>query len=54
LTTKVGQAIIAVEDERFLRHHGIGTPGLIRAVWSTLTGACGSTGSLWTRDFVSF
>lgn len=38
LTTKIGEAAIAVEDERFLSHHGVDTLGLLQAAWSTLTG----------------
>lgn len=37
LTTKVGQAIIAVEDKRFVRHHGVDLVGLLRSAWSTIT-----------------
>jgi penicillin-binding protein 1A len=50
LTTKVGQAVIAVEDERFLSHHGIDTLGLIRAASSTLTGQGVEGGSTITQQ----
>lgn len=50
LTTKIGQAVIAVEDERFLSHHGIDTLGLLRAAWSTLTGQGVEGGSTITEQ----
>lgn len=34
---KVGQAIVAVEDERFYSHHGIDSIGLLRSAWADIS-----------------
>ncbi len=36
---KVGVAVIATEDSRFLSHHGLDAVGVLRAGWTTLQGS---------------
>lgn len=47
---KVGQAAVAVEDERFYAHHGIDSLGLVRATWTTLTSHSVEGGSTITQQ----
>jgi membrane peptidoglycan carboxypeptidase len=37
-TDRIAMATVAAEDERFYRHHGIDTLGLLRAAWGRATG----------------
>ena len=46
------QAIIAAEDERFLRHKGIDPLATIRAVFRDLTGGIAQGGSTLTQQYV--
>jgi penicillin-binding protein 1A len=48
----VKQAIVAVEDKRFYEHHGVDVHGVLRALWSDLTGGPVQGGSTITQQFV--
>ena len=48
----VKQAIVAIEDKRFYEHHGIDVHGIVRALWSDLTGGPVQGGSTITQQFV--
>jgi len=40
----LARAVVAVEDERFFRHHGLDTIGTARAVWDDVSGLCACEG----------
>jgi membrane peptidoglycan carboxypeptidase len=40
----LANAVVAVEDERFYRHHGLDTIGSARAVWDDVSGLCACEG----------
>jgi penicillin-binding protein 1A len=48
----VKQAIVAIEDKRFYEHHGVDVHGILRALWSDLTGGPVEGGSTITQQFV--
>jgi len=60
---KVGVAVVATEDSRFLSHHGLDMVGVLRAGWTTLQGSQRDAGgatldqqlakNLYTADTVS-
>ena len=37
VSDRIAMATVAAEDERFYSHHGIDTPGLLRAAWGVVT-----------------
>jgi penicillin-binding protein 1A len=48
----VKQAIVAIEDKRFYDHRGVDVHGILRALWSDLTGGPVQGGSTITQQFV--
>ncbi len=48
----VKQAMVAIEDKRFYEHNGVDVHGILRALWSDLTGGPVEGGSTITQQFV--
>ncbi len=48
----VKQAMVAIEDKRFYAHNGVDVHGILRALWSDLTGGPVQGGSTITQQFV--
>ncbi len=48
----VKQAIVAIEDKRFYEHRGVDVHGILRALWSDVTGGPVEGGSTITQQFV--
>jgi penicillin-binding protein 1A len=48
----VKQAIVAIEDKRFYEHNGVDVHGILRALWSDVTGGPVEGGSTITQQFV--
>jgi penicillin-binding protein 1A len=48
----VKQAIVAIEDKRFYEHRGVDVHGILRALWSDITGGPVEGGSTITQQFV--
>ena len=48
----VKQAIVAIEDKRFYEHRGVDVHGILRAVWSDLSGGPVEGGSTITQQFI--
>src|SRR5215469_4576652 len=48
----VKQAIVAIEDKRFYDHRGVDVHGILRALWSDVTGGPVEGGSTITQQFV--
>jgi penicillin-binding protein 1A len=52
ISPRVKQAIVAIEDKRFYEHRGVDVRGILRALWSDLTGGPVEGGSTITQQFV--
>jgi penicillin-binding protein 1A len=52
ISPRVKQAIVAIEDKRFYEHRGVDVHGILRALWSDLTGGPVEGGSTITQQFV--
>ena len=48
----IKQAIVAIEDKRFYEHRGVDIHGILRALWSDVTGGPVQGGSTITQQFV--
>jgi penicillin-binding protein 1A len=46
------EAIVAIEDKRFYQHRGVDVHGILRALWSDITGGPVEGGSTITQQFV--
>jgi penicillin-binding protein 1A len=52
ISSRVKQAIVAIEDKRFYEHQGVDVHGILRALWSDVTGGPVQGGSTITQQFV--
>jgi penicillin-binding protein 1A len=52
ISPKIKQAIVAIEDKRFYDHRGIDVHGILRALWSDVTGGPVEGGSTITQQYV--
>ncbi len=52
ISPRIKQAIVAIEDKRFYDHRGIDVHGILRALWSDVTGGPVEGGSTITQQYV--
>ena len=52
ISPRIKQAIVAIEDKRFYQHRGIDVHGILRALWSDVTGGPVEGGSTITQQLV--
>ena len=52
ISPKIKQAIVAIEDKRFYDHRAIDVHGILRAIWSDVTGGPVEGGSTITQQYV--
>ena len=52
ISPRLKEAIVAIEDKRFYDHRGVDVHGILRALWSDITGGPVQGGSTITQQFV--